>query len=246
MLQLPHAGTAPKFSLTTSFVARNNTNLSAFATASYDADGTGRIRVLQVPRNTVIAGPGQVASFYEARTEISSALSLLRQGGSQVLLGNLLTLPVGGGLLYLEPVYTQASKGVSYPLLQRVIVSFGDKIVFQNTLPEALDALFGTGAAAALPTPTSGGTAPPSAGTAPPSVATAGLKADIAAADTAFKDGQAALAKQDFAGYGAAQKRLQAALNQLAADSAAPAGPAGHTTPSKPRVAPSAAPQPTR
>ncbi len=246
ILQLPESGSTPRFSLTTSFVARNNTNLSAFAAASYDTDGTGQIRVLQVPRNTVIAGPGQVASLYEARTEISSALSLLRQGGSQVLLGNLLTLPVGGGLLYLEPVYTQASQGVQYPLLQRVIVSFGDKIVFQNTLPEALDALFGTGAAAALPTPTSGGTAPPSAGTAPPSVATAGLKADIAAADTAFKDGQAALAKQDFAGYGAAQKRLQAALNQLAADSAAPAGPAGHTTPSKPRVAPSAAPQPTR
>jgi len=253
ILQLPESGSTPQFSLTTSFVARNNTNLSAFAAASYDADGTGRIRVLQVPRNTVIAGPGQVASLYEARTEISSALSLLRQGGSQVLLGNLLTLPVGGGLLYLEPVYTQASQGVQYPLLQRVIVSFGDKIVFQNTLPEALDALFGMGAAAALPTPTPGGTAPPSAGTAPPSggttpppVATAGLKADIAAADTAFKDGQAALAKQDFAGYGAAQKRLQAALNQLAADSAAPAGPAGRTTPSKPPVVPTPAPQPTR
>jgi len=142
---------------------------------------------------------------------------------------------------------------VQYPLLQRVIVSVGDKIVFQNTLPEALDALFGKGAAAVLPTPAPGGTAPPSGGTAPPSggttpppVATAGLKADIAAADTAFKDGQAALAKQDFAGYGAAQKRLQAALNRLAADSAAPAGPAGRTTPSKPPVAPTPAPQPTR
>ena len=167
-----------------------------------------------------------------------------------MLLGNLLTLPVGGGLLYLEPVYTQASQGVSYPLLQRVIVSFGDKIVFQNTLPEALDALFGK---AALPTPTpggtaqpSGGTAPPSGGTTPPPVATDGLKADIAAADTAFRDGQAALAKQDFAGYGAAQKRLQAALNRLVADSAAPAGPAGRTTPSKPPVAPTPTPQPTR
>jgi len=235
VLQLPHSGTAPKFSLTTSFVARNNTNLSAFAAASYDADGTGRIRVLQVPRNTVIAGPGQVASLYEARTEISSALSLLRQGGSQVLLGNLLTLPVGGGLLYLEPVYTQASKGVSYPLLQRVIVSFGDKIVFQNTLPEALDALFGKGAAAVLPTPAPS----PGAGKTPP--ANNDLAAAIATADKAFKDGQAALTKQDFAAYGAAQKRLQAALNRLAADSGAQTGKPTAKAPASPT--PSATPK---
>ncbi len=240
VLQLPGSGT-PKFSLTTSFVARNNTNLSAFAAASYGADGTGQIKVLQVPRNTVIAGPGQVASLYEARTEISSALSLLRQGGSQVLLGNLLTLPVGGGLLYLEPVYTQASKGVSYPLLQRVIVSFGDKIVFQKTLPEALDALFGKGAAAVLPTP-----APTPGGTASPAPTNTDLSAAIAAADKAFKDGQAALSRQDLVGYGQAQKRLQVALTRLVAVSSTTSGKAPVKVPGKPSSSPTPVPQPSR
>jgi uncharacterized membrane protein (UPF0182 family) len=166
--------------------------------------------VLQVPRNTVINGPGQVASLYEARQEISSALSLLRQGGSRVVLGNLLTLPVGGGLLYLEPVYTQASSGLQYPLLQDVIVSFGDKIVFQPTLSAALDALFGKGASSVLPSPG------PSASPAP-TLPAGDLAAAIADADAAFRAGEAALKNGDFAAYGDAQKRLGAALARAAA-----------------------------
>ena len=209
VLQLPGVDAKPSFSLTTSFVARGNTNLAAFAAVSSDPGSYGQIRVLQVPRNTVINGPGQVASLYEARQEISSALSLLRQGGSQVVLGNLLTLPVGGGLLYLEPVYTQASNGLQYPLLQDVIVSFGDKIVFQPTLSDALDALFGKGTSAGLPSP--GPSATPA-----PTVAGGDLAAAIAAADAAFTAGQEALKNGDFAAYGKAQKDLQSALARLA------------------------------
>ncbi|GAC1444802.1 MAG: UPF0182 family protein [Mycobacteriales bacterium] len=211
VLQLPGPGAKPLFSLTTSFVARGNTNLSAFASVSSDPGSYGEIRVLQVPRNTVINGPGQVASLYEARQEISSALSLLRQGGSRVVLGNLLTLPVGGGLLYLEPVYTQASSGVQYPLLQSVIVSFGDKIVFQPTLGAALDALFGKGASTALPASQT----PTASPTAAPAPTGGDLGAAIAAADAAYAAGQAALKNGDFAAYGKAQQDLRAALDRL-------------------------------
>jgi uncharacterized membrane protein (UPF0182 family) len=209
VLQLPGVDAKPTFSLTTTFVARGNTNLAAFAAVSSDPGSYGQIRVLQVPRNTVINGPGQVASLYEARQEISSALSLLRQGGSRVVLGNLLTLPVGGGLLYLEPVYTQASSGLQYPLLQDVIVSFGDKIVFQPTLSAALDALFGKGASSVLPSPG------PSASPGPTAVG-GDLAAAIAAADAAFTAGQEALKNGDFAAYGQAQKDLEEALARLA------------------------------
>jgi uncharacterized membrane protein (UPF0182 family) len=217
VLQMPGVGGKPTFSLTSAFVARNNTNLAAFAAVSSDPGSYGEIRVLQVPRNTVINGPGQVASLYEARQEISSALSLLRQGGSRVVLGNLLTLPVGGGLLYLEPVYTQASSGLQYPLLQDVIVSFGDKIVFQPTLGAALDALFGKGASTGLPSPG------PSASPAPVG---GDLAAAIAAADAAFSAGQEALRNGDFAAYGQAQKDLQAALERLSKLSPRPSGQA--------------------
>ena len=68
-------------------------------------------------------------------------------------LGNLLTLPVGGGLLYVEPVYVQASGGESFPLLRKVLVGFGDKVAFEDTLPEALDVLFGQATATPAPTP---------------------------------------------------------------------------------------------
>jgi hypothetical protein len=65
----------------------------------------------------------------------------LRSGGSEVVLGNLLTLPVGNGLLYIEPVYTQAKKEPKFPLLNSVIVAFGDQVAYQPTLRQALDAL---------------------------------------------------------------------------------------------------------
>jgi uncharacterized membrane protein (UPF0182 family) len=60
-----------------------------------------------------------------------------------VISGNLLTLPVGGGLLYVQPVYVRSTGDTSYPLLRKILVSFGEKIAFEDTLNEALDALFG-------------------------------------------------------------------------------------------------------
>ncbi len=103
---------------------------------------------------------------------MSQALNLLRQGASDVLNGNLLTLPVGGGLLYVQPVYLKSTGETSYPTLQRVLVAFGDKIGFAATLDEALDQLFGGDSGATAgdsdnngQTPTSPpGTTPPPAG----------------------------------------------------------------------------------
>ena len=59
-----------------------------------------------------------------------------------MLNGNLLTLPVGGGLLYVQPVYVRSTGETSYPLLQKVLVAFGDQIAFEDTLDTALDVLF--------------------------------------------------------------------------------------------------------
>jgi len=232
VLQFP-GRPSPRFSLTTSFTARNRPNLAAFAAVSSDPQDYGRIRVLQLPRNAAINGPGQVAGLFASTPQVAESLSLLRRNGSTVTVGNLLTLPVGGGLLYVQPVYVAAQGGESYPLLQRVIVSFGDKIAFEPTLQRALDQLFGAGAGSGMatpgatpgPTPTATPSAPPAAGD---------LASAIAEADRAFRDGEAALRNGDFAGYGAAQQRLRAALDKLAASSggvAAP-GPASSRAPS--------------
>ena len=203
-LQMPGTKT-PSFSLTTPFVPRGGReNLSAFAVANSDAGPNyGKITVLQLPRSTNVAGPSQVASNFEAKPEVANSLSLLRQGGSDVVLGSLLTLPVGNGLLYVQPVYVRAtSNAAAYPLLQKVLVSFGDQIGFDDTLKGALDQVFGgnSGTQSGGGDVTSGGSS-------------SDVSSAIASAIAAYKDGLAALAKGDFAAYDRAQKRLKSALD---------------------------------
>ena len=202
-VQMPGSA-KPAFSLTTPFVPRGGReNLSAFAAVNSNAGPDyGKITVLQLPRSTNIAGPSQVASNFEAKPEVANALSLLRQGGSDVVLGNLLTLPVGNGLLYVQPVYVRATGNSSaYPLLQKVLVSFGDVIGFDSSLKGALDQVFGgnsgTNASASSPTTSN---------------SSADLATALQSAKQAIADGQAALAKGDFAAYGRAQDRLKAAI----------------------------------
>jgi uncharacterized protein len=204
-LQMPGAD-KPAFSLTTPFVPRGGReNLSAFAAVNSNAGPDyGKITVLQLPRSTNIAGPSQVASNFEAKPEVANALSLLRQGGSDVVLGNLLTLPVGNGLLYVQPVYVRATaNAAAYPLLQKVLVSFGDVIGFDSSLTGALDQVFGGNSG------TSGST---SAGGGNTSSQSSDLASALQSAKQAIADGQAALAKGDFAAYGRAQDRLKSAI----------------------------------
>jgi uncharacterized protein len=196
----------PTFTLTTPFVPRGGReNLSAFAVVdSNNGPNYGKITVLQLPRSTNVAGPSQVASNFEAKPEVANSLSLLRQGGSDVVLGNLLTLPVGGGLLYVQPVYVRAtSNTAAYPLLQKVLVSFGDVIGFDSSLKGALDQVFGGNSG------TSSSGAPVTSTT---NNASDDLKSALQNARQALADGNAALAKGDFAAYGRAQDRLKAAL----------------------------------
>jgi uncharacterized membrane protein (UPF0182 family) len=196
----------PTFALTTPFVPRGGReNLSAFAVVDSNyGPNYGKMTVLQLPRSTNIAGPSQVASNFEAKPEVANSLSLLRQGGADVVLGSLLTLPVGGGLLYVQPVYVRAtSNTAAYPLLQKVLVSFGDVIGFDNSLKGALDQVFG------------GNSGTSSSGTPVTSTtdnASDDLKAALQNARQALADGNTALAKGDFAAYGRAQDRLKAAL----------------------------------
>jgi len=205
-MQLPGSDKAA-FSLTTPFVPRGGReNLAAFAVVNSQAGPDyGKITVLQLPRSTNVAGPSQVASNFEAKPEVANSLSLLRQGGSDVVLGNLLTLPVGGGLLYVQPVYVRAtSNAAAYPLLQKVLVSFGDQIGYSDTLKGALDQVF-AGNSGTSETGASTGSGKPTTGSAD-------LASALANAKQALADGQAALAKGDFTAYGKAQDRLKAAI----------------------------------
>jgi uncharacterized protein len=227
-LQMP-GQEEPAFSLTTTFAPQRRQTLAAFmAVDSSPGENYGKMRVLQLPSNTTIPGPQQVQNNFESDPTVSSQLSLLRRGGSDVELGNLLSLPFNGGLLYVEPVYIRAAQD-GYPLLRKVLVGYGENVAMENTLDVALAKVFGS-SPDAVPEPTfddelgelegevDGGTAP----VEPEAPQTTGdpitdLAVAIVAAQSAYDDGQAALARGDFAAYGAAQDRLKAALDAIAA-----------------------------
>ncbi|MFM8235124.1 MAG: UPF0182 family protein, partial [Actinomycetota bacterium] len=212
-LQLPGEKKA-SFSLTTPFVPRGGReNLTAFAVVNSDpGEDYGKFTVLQLQRSTNIAGPSQVASNFEANPTVALSLSLLRQGGSDVVLGNLLTLPVGGGLLYVQPVYVRATANTAaYPLLQKVLVSFGEKIGFDDTLSGALNQVFGGDSGTAAPS------SPSTGGSSEQTPAQEDLAQALASAQRALADAQAALSRGDFAAYGQAQDRLKAAIEAAVA-----------------------------
>ncbi len=210
------------FSLYTTFIPRSTSEssrnvLRGYLVANSDAGSTagviaptyGKLHMLTVPKSLNIPGPGLVQNNFSADSEVSRLLNILRQGSTKVLNGNLLTLPVGGGLLYVQPVYIQSTGETSYPLLKKVLVAFGDKIAFEDTLSGALDALFGGNSGTTAPeTPSTGG------GTTPTSDS-AKLKAQLAVAKQAIADKAAALANGDWTAYGKADAKLKAAIDAL-------------------------------
>ena len=148
------------FSLTSTFVPRNRENLAAFMAVNSDpsSDDYGQLRLLELPRSTVIFGPGQVQNAFDSDADVREVLLPLEQSNAEVTRGNLLTLPFGGGLLYVEPLYVQAGGGgaASFPLLQQVMVGFGEEVAIGSTLQEALNNLF-EGGEGPLPEPESPG-----------------------------------------------------------------------------------------
>ncbi|WP_078871283.1 UPF0182 family protein [Streptomyces caatingaensis] len=194
------------FSLTTTFTPKNRQNLGAFMAVDADArsDGYGRIRILQ-PKD-IVWGPLQAQSNFNSDPTAASEIKLLRGGDSEIEYGNLLTVPLNGGLLYVEPVYVRGAR-TNYPLLKKVFVNYGEKIAFENTLGEALDKVFG----AQQP----GGKQPPE-GTKQPPAANPTVKQAVKDAQDAYTAGQKALEKQDWEAYGKAQKDLKDALDRLA------------------------------
>jgi uncharacterized membrane protein (UPF0182 family) len=230
----------------------------AGSTSGQRAAGYGQLRLLELPRDSVVPGPGQVQNNMNSDPTVSQALNLLRQGKSTVEYGNLLTLPMGGGLLYVEPVYVRGSGEGSYPLLQRVLVAFGAQIGFSDTLDGAINQVFnGTGTSGSTGSGSgTGGTGtgtptPPASATTPAlSGAQAALQQALQEAGQAMKDSDAALKAGDFTAYGQAQARLKAAVQAaLAAEAqlAKPASPSPSATGSTSTPAPSGtgSPSPT-
>jgi uncharacterized membrane protein (UPF0182 family) len=173
----------------------------------------GKLTLLTLPRSTIVPGPGQVQNNFNADSQVSSLLNILRQGETRVLNGNLLTLPVGGGLLYVQPVYIQSTGETSFPLLQKILVAFGDQIAFEDTLDQALTELFGSSESEPSPSPTD-----PDAEPADPSVpsepATPSVNVQLALQQAleAIREKEAAMASGDWTAFGQAEQKLKRAI----------------------------------
>jgi uncharacterized membrane protein (UPF0182 family) len=226
----------PKFSLTTSFTPRGRANISAYmAVDSTPGPGYGTIRLLTLPQDTAIQGPEQVQNDFESNPVVAPALTLLRAGGSKVTQGNLITLPVGGGLVYFEPVYVSQSAATSsgsYPTLQRVLVYYDGRIGYANTLQAALAQVF-----TAVPSqPGTGNQTPPPGGSG--KVSAAVLK-QLQQAEKFYSQAQQALKNGDLGAYGRDIAKVKEALDK--ARQAAGGGSAA-TKGRSPTPAPSASP----
>ena len=120
--------------------------------------------MLELPPSTNVPGPEQRAGTFNSDPDAARELTVLDQRGSKAVFGNLLTLPIGGTLVYVQPIYLQAESGAQIPQLKRVFVGVGSQIGFADTLAGALDQVFGAGAGAgvdpgpgATPDPAPGG-----------------------------------------------------------------------------------------
>lgn len=231
----PPNGQGPaQFQLTSALVSLRRPFLASYISVGCDPQNYGKIVVLELPGESQTLGPEQVQNRFVSSAEVSKELNLLRQSETDVRFGNLLTLPVGGGLLYVEPVYIErANRQATFPQLNRVLVAYGDRIGYDPTLRGALNQIFGAGAgdATALPGPQ---TRTPSQGTPLPAPAGAGvgfatqdIRQAVIDVGDALQRLRQAQAAGDFAAQGKALADLDAASKRF--DAAVKAAGGGAT-----------------
>jgi uncharacterized membrane protein (UPF0182 family) len=216
-VQLPEQ-TETRFQLTAGLTPLNRENLAALVSGSYQ-DNKPTLEVLELPDQTVIPGPVQVHQKMTNNAAVRQQLSLLSTNNSQaqVLYGNLISLPVENGILYVEPVYVKTgNQDNAAPLLQKVLMSYGDGgtyVVLAENLKQGLDELVALGKNADTGTSNNPGQ---TGTTTPPSTTLPGeLAAAAADLDQKINAVRAAQQSGDFAKYGAALAALDAAMTKF-------------------------------
>ena len=131
----------PEFVSIYPFTPYGKSNLISLAVAQCDQPNYGKVTVYQFSKDKLYYGPLQIEARIDQDSEISKVLTLWNQQGSEVIRGNLLTLPINNSLLYVEPIYLQASAS-RFPQLKKVVLATQTKLVWGNTFDDALDLLF--------------------------------------------------------------------------------------------------------
>src|ERR1700712_752795 len=153
----PKAGTKPPFSTPTVFVPQKKQNLASFMAVGADAADPstyGKFTILRLPDTTQVPGPSQIANQFSNDPKVAEAVRPFKQADAKIEYGNLLTLPVGGGLLYVQPLYTTRQSGAgNYPVLRFVLTSFGRDVGIGRTLDQSLVDVLTSGGSTTSPSP---------------------------------------------------------------------------------------------
>jgi hypothetical protein len=198
-----------EFLLMLPFTPVNKNNTISWLAARCDGENYGKLIAYHFPKERLVYGPSQIENRIQQDTVITEQLALWGRGGSRVIRGNLLLIPLGKSNLYVEPVFLQAEAG-GLPELKRVIVAAGDQIAMEPTLKESIAAIFGAEAP-----PTEPMVEPP-APTEPEKPVAAEVARLIEEAQQHYNKAQQYLKKGDWAGYGKELDALKAVLDRLA------------------------------
>ena len=225
IMKLPEVGKKEEFILMVPFTPARKDNMIAWMAARCDAPDYGKVTVFTFPKQKMVYGPQQIESRVDQDPTISQQLTLWGQGGSTVIRGTMLVIPVGNAVIYIEPLYLAAEAGGALPQLKRVLVAYSDQVVMAPTLDEALSQIFGTNistqTAQALPTlsPNVKGAklVTAKAPAAPSAAGREQIRALTQQANQQYERALELLKQGDFAGYGNAIKQLGETLNKLAA-----------------------------
>ena len=142
VFNLPDTEEGAEFINMVPFTPKSKQNMTAIMMGRNDGNNYGQLIVYTMPKNKTIYGPMQIEAQIDQNTEISKEFSLWKQSGSTYKRGDLFVIPIGTSLLYVEPVYLEATNQ-AIPEVKRVIVAYQDKIAYEPTLGEALLSLFG-------------------------------------------------------------------------------------------------------
>ncbi|MBN1374859.1 MAG: UPF0182 family protein [Dehalococcoidia bacterium] len=225
IMRLPDEQTE-EFLLMLPFTPVNKNNTIGWLAARCDGDNYGKLIAYYFPKERLVYGPSQIENRIQQDTVITEQLALWGRGGSRVIRGNLLMIPLGSSNLYVEPVFLQAEAG-GLPELKRVIVATGDKIAMRPTLEESIDAIFGPAvtpdkAAASISVPAveeeppAGATVEQDAPAGPPITKNAEIANLIEQAQQHYDSAQQYVKDNDWAGYGRELNALKSVLDQLA------------------------------
>ncbi len=142
MFKLPEEDNV-EFLLTTQYTPQNKDNMIAMLAARNDRENYGELVLYKFPKTKTIPGPNMIETKIDQDTVISSQLTLWSQVGSTVLRGNTLVVPIEDSLLYIEPIYLKSDTESNFPEMKMVVVSYGDRIVMEPTLDQAIERIFG-------------------------------------------------------------------------------------------------------